>query len=186
MGPQEPAKVNAQLIRQNDTFSRYMKLVYCLTRKTCSSLVQKSCMFLQKETSYCKSSFAFGPQGSKHYIFDHFYLKNARKHVRLHIFLLFHARKHVVSSFYLKWTGLTRYCKFCSNCESLRIQTNLVKIHNILWIRSTLGKIMIWYIFYHNNGEINEISAFWYFLSKSDHQKYSAWVPGDPFYAYQG
>ena len=24
------------------------------------------------------------------------------------------------------------------------------------------------------------------FISKSGHQKYSAWVPGDPFYVYEG
>ena len=72
-----------------------MKLEYCLKRKTikCNTLVQKICMFLQKETSCRKSSFALGPQGPERYIFgDHFYVKNTRK-LRFHAFPLFHARK---------------------------------------------------------------------------------------------
>ena len=84
--------------------------MYCLTRKThrCNSLVQKMCMFLQKETSHCKSSLALGPQRPKHYIFaDHFYLKKAKR-PRFHVFLLFDARKYMISSFYLKWTEFTR------------------------------------------------------------------------------
>ena len=120
-----------------------MKLVYCLTRKTvkCNSLVQKICLLRDK------SSFALGPQGPKHYIFgDHFYLKNARK-LRFHVFLLFHSRKHMTSSFYLKWTEFTRYCEFCSNCESPGTRTKLIKIHNLSRIRFTLGKMMISYIF---------------------------------------
>ena len=43
-----------------------MKLVYCSTRETlkCNSLVQKICVFLQKETSHCKNSFALrSPRG---------------------------------------------------------------------------------------------------------------------------
>ena len=126
-----------------------MKLLYCLTRKSlkCNSLVQRICMFLQKETSYCKSNFALGLQGPKHYIIgDHFYLKNSRK-LRFHVFFRFHARKHVISSFYWKWTEFTRHCEFCSNCESQRIRTKLAKIHNLLWIWPTLGKIMISYVF---------------------------------------
>ena len=88
--------------------------MYCLTRKTlrCNSLVQKICMFLQKETSQCKNSLALGPQGPKHNIFgNHFYWKNARK-LRFHIFLLFDARKYMIASFYLKWTEFTRNCEF--------------------------------------------------------------------------
>ena len=146
MGPREPTTGNTQLTRQNDILFTEMELVYCLTRKTlkCNSLVQKICMFLQKETSYCKSSFALspGPWGPKHYIFgDRFYFENARK-LRFHVVLLFHARKHVISSFYLKWTEFTRYCEFCSNCESPWTRTKLVKTHNLLWIRSTLGNII--------------------------------------------
>ena len=121
--------------------------MYCLTRKTleCNSLVQKICMFLQKETSYGKSSFALGPQGPKHYIFcDHFCLKNARR-LKFHVFLLFHARKHVISSFYLQSTEFIRYCEFCSNRESQGTQNELAKIHNLLWIRST-DDIKWWYL----------------------------------------
>ena len=133
-----------------------MKLEYCLTRKTikCNTLVQKICMFLQKETSCRKSSFALGPQWLERYIFgDQFYVKNTRK-LRFHAFPLFHARKHVISSFYLKWTEFTIYCELCSNCESPVTRTDLVKIHNLLWIRSTLGKMMVSYIWWYNDGYI--------------------------------
>ena len=52
-------------------------------------------MFLQKETSHCKSNLALCPQG----IFgDQLYLKNARM-LKFHVFLLFHVRKHKVSYF---------------------------------------------------------------------------------------
>ena len=125
--------------------------MHCLTRKTlkCNSLVQKISMFLQKETSHCKSSLALGPQGSKHYIFgDHFYLKNARK-LRFYVFLLFHARKHMISSFYLKWTKFTKIWEFCSNYGSLGTQTKLEQVHNFFRIRFTPGKMMISYVFYH-------------------------------------
>ena len=99
IGPQEPTKENAQLNRQNDFSFTWIKLVYCLIRKTlwCNSLVQKICMFLQKETSHCRSSSALGPRGPKHYIFgNQFYSKNAKK-LRFHVFLHFHARKHMLS-----------------------------------------------------------------------------------------
>ena len=89
------------------------KLVSCLTRKTLrrNSLVQEICMFLQTETSHCKSSLALGPQETKHYIFgDYFYSKNVRK-LRFHVFLLFDARKYMISSFYVKWTEFIRIQK---------------------------------------------------------------------------
>ena len=64
MGPKEPTKGNTQLIRQND-FSNQ-----------CNSLIQKICLSLQKETSNCKNSLAFSPQGPKQYISgDHIYSK---------------------------------------------------------------------------------------------------------------
>ena len=52
MGPQGPTKGNAQLTRQNDLLLALFKLVYCLARSSlkCNSLIQKICMFLQKET----------------------------------------------------------------------------------------------------------------------------------------
>ena len=34
--------------------------------------------------------------------------------------------------------------------------------------------------------ECMESDIFGIFFSKSGHQKYSAWVRGDPFYAYEG
>ena len=55
-----------------------------------------------------------GPQGPKHDIFgDLFYSKNVRK-LKFHFSLFFHfnARKHMISPFYLKWTEVTRDCKF--------------------------------------------------------------------------
>ena len=56
-------------------------------------MVQKICMFLQKETSHCQKGLVLCPQGPKHYIFgNHFYSKNARK-LKSHIFLFFYARK---------------------------------------------------------------------------------------------
>ena len=117
--------------------------MYCLTRKTlkCNSLVQKLCLFLQKETSHWRNNLALGPQKPKQYIFgDQFYLKNAKK-LRFHVFLLFHVRKHVTSSLYLKWTKFTRNCQFCSNCGSPGTRIELEQIHNFLRIRSTSGKM---------------------------------------------
>ena len=98
MVPRVLTKGNTQLTRQNDFSFIQIALVYCLTRKTlrCNSLVQKICMFLQKETSHCNNSLALGPQGPKHYVFgNHFYSKNTRK-LRFHVFLHFDARKYVI------------------------------------------------------------------------------------------
>ena len=94
IGPRELTKGNTQLTRQNEFSSTKIKLVYCLTRKTlrCNSLVQKICMFIQKEISHCKNSLALGSQGPKHYIFGD----------------LFDAREYMISSFYLNWTKVTR------------------------------------------------------------------------------
>ena len=114
MGPRGPTKGNAELTRQNDISFTLFTLVYCLARESlkCNSLVQRICMFLQKETSHFQNSFALGPQGSKDYIFgDHFYSKNPRK-FKFYLFLLFYATKHMISSFYLKWTEFTRNCEF--------------------------------------------------------------------------
>ena len=55
------------------------------------------CMFLQKETSYCRDSLVLGPWTHKHYIFGYqFYMKNVRK-LWLHEFIHFHARKRMIS-----------------------------------------------------------------------------------------
>ena len=135
--------------RQNNFSFTLIKLVYCLTRKTrkYNSLVQKICLFRQKESSHCKNSLVFGPQGPKQYIFgDHFYSKNAKK-LRFHLFLLFHVRNHMASSFYLELTKFTRNCEFCSNCRSPWTRIKLGQIHNFLWIRYTSGKMMISYAF---------------------------------------
>ena len=101
MGPRGLTKGNTQLTRQNNSSFTLIKLVHCLTRKTlrCNSLVQKICMFLQKETSHCKNSLTLGPQEPKHYIFgDHFYSKNARK-LTLHVFLQIHKKLGVFSNY---------------------------------------------------------------------------------------
>ena len=119
--------------------------MYCLTRKIlkCNSLVEKTCLFLKKETSHCKNSLALGLQGPKQYIFgDHFYLKNVKK-LRFHVFLLFHFRKHMTLSFYLEWIQFTRNCEFCSNYGFPETRIKLEQTHNFLWIRSTSGKMMI-------------------------------------------
>ena len=84
--------------------------------------------------------------------------------------------ENVTSSFYLKSTKFTRNLEFCSNCGSAGTQTKLEQIHNFLWIWSTSGKMIVSCVFW----------AFWHFLSKNGRQKYSAWVPRDPFYAYEG
>ena len=149
MGPQGPTKGNAQLTRQNDLSFTLFKLVYCLARESlkCNSLVQKICMFLQKETSHCQNSLALGPPESKHYIFgDHFYSKNARK-LKFHVFFLFYARKHMISLFYLKWTKFTRNCEFFSIFRSPGTRTKLEQIHSFLRIWSTSGKMVISYVF---------------------------------------
>ena len=133
MGPQEPIKGNAQLIRQNDFSFTCIKLVCCFTRKTlkCNKFVQNICLFLQKEITHCKNSLALGPQGPKQYIFgNHFYSKNTKK-LRFHVFLQFHVKKHMSSSFYLKWIEFTRNYQFCSNCGSPGIQIKLEQIQNV-------------------------------------------------------
>ena len=86
--------------------------MHCLARKTlkCNSLVHKICLFLQKETSHCKSSLALGPEGPKQYIFDdHFYSKNAKK-LRFHLFLLFHVMGPQDTE--LDWNKFKISCEF--------------------------------------------------------------------------
>ena len=149
MGPRGPTKGNAQLTRQNYISSTLFKLVHCLIYESlkCNSLVQKICMFLQKETSHWQSSLALHPQVPKHYIFgDHFYSKNSIK-LKFHAFLLFHAKKHMISSFYLKWTKFTRNCEFSFICGSPGTRTKLEQTHNFLRIWYTLGKMVISYVF---------------------------------------
>ena len=147
--PRDPPNWNSQLIRQNDFCFTWIRLVYCLTKKTLkrNSLFQKICLFLQKETLHCKNSLALGPQEPKQYIFgNRVYSKNAKK-LRFHVFLLFHVRKHMTSSFYLKWTKFTRKFEFCSNCGSPGTQIKLEQLHNFLWLWSTSGKMIKSYVF---------------------------------------
>ena len=138
-------------------------------------------MFLQKGTSHCRSSLALGPRGPKHYTFGkQFYSKNAKKY-RFNVSLHFHARKHILLSFYLVWTDFPRNSEFCSNYWSPETQTEI-----FLWIQSTSCKIMITYVFWHENGGIHKIWAFWHFSSRTGHQKYDSCVLRDPFYAHEG
>ena len=68
---------------------------------------------------------------------------------------------------------------FIPNMGPRGTKLNWSKIHNFLWIRFTLGKIMISYDFYLENREIHGIWAYWHFSSKTGFQKYSACVPGE-------
>ena len=104
--PWETTNRNAQSTRQSDIMSTEMKLVYCLTRKTLkyNILFQNICIFLQKETSYCKSSFVLCPQWPKHCIFgDHMYLKTAEGSDSMYsfFFMLENMWYH-----YFNWSGL--------------------------------------------------------------------------------
>ena len=122
--------------------------MHCLTSKTlkCNSFILKICMFLQKDTSHCKSSLALGLQGLRQDIFcDHIYSINVRK-LRFHVFLLFHVRKHM-APFYLKWTEFTTDCEFYSNFGSPETHTKLERTHDFWWIRYTSGKVIILYVF---------------------------------------
>ena len=81
MGPLGPTQENAQSNRQSDFSFILIKLAYCLTGKTLwyNCLVQKICMFPQKETSHCKSSSPLSLWGPKHCIFGNLlYSKNAK------------------------------------------------------------------------------------------------------------
>ena len=141
--------------------------MYCLTRKTlkCNILVQKFCIFLQKETSHCKNSFVLVPQGHKQYILGNYFYSNSARKLRFHIFLLLHVRKHMTSLFYLKWTEFTRNCEFCSNCGSPGTRT---KYHTFLRIK------MEEYI-------KPELSGFFWVKIVAKNA-----VPGDLSYAYEG
>ena len=130
-------------------------------------------MFLQKETSHCKNSLALGAQGPKHYVFgDHFYSKNARK-LRFQVFLHFDARKYMILSFYLKWTKFTRNFEFFSNYGSPGIRSISVKNDDIICFLT---------LKWRNTWNLSLLA----FFELTGCQKYSAWVSGDPFYAYEG
>ena len=78
--------------------------MYCLTRKTlkCNSLVQKLCLFLQKETSHWRNNLALGPQKPKQYIFgDQFYLPKSSDSMYSSYFKLENMWNHLYT-----WSGL--------------------------------------------------------------------------------
>ena len=61
-----------------------------------NTLVQKLCMFLQKETSYCKNSMVLDPQGPNQFIFGNCFSSNNDTKLRFHVFLLFHVINHEI------------------------------------------------------------------------------------------
>ena len=56
---------------------------------------------------------------------------------------------------------------------------NYNKFQNFLWVCSTSAKIMISYVFYHEN---KGIYGSW---AKTGYQKYGVWVSVNPFHAYE-
>ena len=145
-------KRNAQLTRKNYFSVTWIKLVYCLARKTlkCNSLVQKICtgIFLQKGTSLEKQLGVESPGTQAVYYGDYFYSNNGKK-LKFRVFLLFHVRKHMISSFCLKWTEFTRNYEFSSNCGHSETRTKLEQIHYFLWTQPISGKMMMSYVFSH-------------------------------------
>ena len=127
MGPQGPTNGNAQLTRQNDLFLTLFKLVYCLTRESlkCNTLVQKICMFLQKETSHCRRARRWVPRDpSTIFLMITFTRKMVESSNSMYS-SFFYARKHMISSFYLRWTEFTRNSEFFSICGSPGTRTTV-------------------------------------------------------------
>lgn len=90
-------KGNTHITRKNSFSLAQVKQVHYLTRRALNSnsLVQKTCMFPQKEISPGETAVCC--PGPKHYvIYEHFYSKNLRR-LRFPVFLYFHARKHTAS-----------------------------------------------------------------------------------------
>ena len=157
--------------------------MYCLTKKilTCNSLLQKICMFLQKETSFQKQ-LGVGSPGTKQYIFgDYFYLNNARK-LRFYVFILFHVRKHYdiiilpQVDWIHKWVPIVgpwgpelNWNKFTISCEFGPLQEK--------WWCHTFSSIKI-----EEYMEPQHSAIFWAKMVV----KYIAWVPRYPLYAYEG
>ena len=132
-----------------------MKLEYCLKRKTmkCNTLVQKFICFFKKRHHAAKAALRWVPRDPNAiFLVTTFTWKIPESSDSMHF--PFFMLENVISSFYLKWTELTRYCELCSNCESPVTRTDLLKIHNLLWIRSTLGKMMVSYVWWYNDGYI--------------------------------
>ena len=124
-------------------------------------------MFLWKETSYWRISLALAPgEPSIIYLATNLFEK---------------CQKHIISKFYLTRTNFTRICEYCFSYVSPGTWTKLKKVQNFLWILSTSGKIVVLYVFQHKNGGIYRIWAFWYFLTKTGCQRYTALVRGFPF-----
>ena len=92
-----------------------------------------------------------GPLKPKHYVSGYqFYSKNVRK-LRFHIFFHVHFKNYIKLLFYIKWT------KFMRNCKFFPIHFGSPWMHNREKNWSTLGKILISSVFYHENRGIHEI-----------------------------
>ena len=118
-----------------------------------------------------------GRRGPKHCIFgDQFNSKNGRM-IRCHSSIFMQE----IWYHHFTWSGMKSHkiLSFVLILFGSVSTNNWNRIHNFLEIWSNSGKIMITYVFYHENGGINGIWAFLHFLSKASCQKYSTLVPGD-------
>ena len=97
--------------------------------------------FINPEDIFNPHMHKMGPQGPKHYIFGDLFC--SKRGLRFHVFLHFNARNRMVLSFYLNWTEFTRNCQIVPIQFGSSETHNWNKIHNLLWIRSTSGKMMM-------------------------------------------
>ena len=140
--------------------------------------------FLKKDITLQKTAWCWVPRDPST-IFLPLLLEIARK-LKFHVFLIFYARKHMVSSFYLKWTKFTRNCEFFPFVAPWGPKLNW----NKFTISYEFSPLLVkwWYHMFSSNvmEEYMESEVSGIFLSKTGRQKYTVWVLGDPFYAYEG
>ena len=146
--------------------------MYCLTRGTLkyNNLILKICMFPQKKTSNYKKSFPRDP--SSMFLATTFTRKMSESSDCMYsLFCMLENIWH----YHFTWsepTEFARNCEFCSNLGSPETLLNFNKFTT----SCKFGPL----------GGIHGTWAFWHFVSKNGHQKESAWIHGDPFYAYEG
>ena len=88
-----------------------------------------------------------GPRRPKHYIFgDHFTQKMPESSGSMYSFILILEN---IWYYHFTWDRIHKKLWICSNLVRVPGDHNWNKIHNFLWIRSTSGKIMLSYVFYH-------------------------------------
>ena len=115
-----------------------MKLVHCLTRKTLKykNLVQKVCMFLQKEASrhhIAKIAQRSVPRDPSSIFLASTFTRNMLESSYSMYFFLFILKKHMTTSFYLKCTKFTRNyashltCKVAHKCLNVREWVEVVE-----------------------------------------------------------